>query len=268
MADEKHSWWLGQKVYLAVTAAMGCFLGVGFAVGAGAEELTSAYGDFAQEAKAHQPDYQPQTVNLDGWEATHKAWRSLFPTVVVMPCFLHLVLSIQKHCRRNRSLHQALSDELWHLYHSLTPAQFGQRLRRLLEWVEADATVPDIVVEKLQRLKANAFKYKQSFEHPQAYRTSNQVDRLNNYQDRLLYNMQYFHGYERSALQGIRAMAMLWNFHPYGRKIQTQAPNTQSPFEDLNGFRYQDHWLKNLLIASSLNGRHTGKPVLHKSMEN
>ncbi len=37
-----------------------------------------------------------------------------------------------------------------------------------------------------------------------------------------------------------------------------------SPFEDLNGFRYHDNWLRNFLIASSLNGRGTSKPIKHK----
>lgn len=247
---------------------MGCFLGVGFSSGASAEDFVQAYGEFAQEAQAHQGEYQPQTVNLDGWDGTQKAWRALFPRVVVIPCFLHMVLGIEKHCRRNHPLQQALSEALWHLYESLNPAQFGQRLRRLLEWTSADSTVPESIVEKLQRLKVNASEYKQTFEYPQAYRTSNQVDRLMNYQQRLLYGMQYFHGYATSALQGLRAMAMLWNFHPYGRKLQVEVSQTRSPFSDLNGFCYHDHWLRNLLIASSLNGRNTGKPVLHKPMEN
>jgi len=53
-------------------------------------------------------------------------------------------------------------------------------------------------------------------------------------------------------------MAILWNFHPYTRKVQdtrkVQAlePHSKSPFADLNGFRYHDNWLRNLLIASSL----------------
>lgn len=59
-------------------------------------------------------------------------------------------------------------------------------------------------------------------------------------------------------------MAMLWNFHPYTRKIQALGPYSRSPFDDLNGFRYHDNWLRNLLIASSLNGRGTGKPLKHK----
>ncbi|MBF2077210.1 MAG: hypothetical protein IGR76_01480 [Synechococcales cyanobacterium T60_A2020_003] len=76
--------------------------------------------------------------------------------------------------------------------------------------------------------------------------------------------MQYFHGTLEAARQGLRAMALLWNFHPYGRKIQALELHSMSPFENLNGFRYHDHWLRNFLIASSLNGRGTAKPNKHK----
>jgi hypothetical protein len=48
-------------------------------------------------------------------------------------------------------------------------------------------------------------------------------------------------------------MAMLCNFHPYGRKVLTKPPYALSSFEALNGFRYHDNWLRNLLIAASLN---------------
>jgi hypothetical protein len=182
VADEKYSWWLGERVYIAVTAAMGCFLGVGLSIGASGKDLAQADGEFAQEASAHQPDYRPQTLILDSWEGTQTAWRQLFPAVVFIPCFLHVVLGIEKYCRSNQSLHQALIQGLWHLYHSQTPAQFGQRLRRLWEWVKADPTVPAAVLGKLERFKTNAAAFKLTFEYPQAYRTSNPVDRLMNYQ--------------------------------------------------------------------------------------
>jgi hypothetical protein len=84
------------------------------------------------------------------------------------------------------------------------------------------------------------------------------------YQERILYAMQYFHGTIEAAEQSLRAMALLWNFHPYGRKVQAIEGHAQSPFEQLNRFRYHDHWLRNFLIASSLNGRNTAKPVKHK----
>jgi hypothetical protein len=36
------------------------------------------------------------------------------------------------------------------------------------------------------------------------------------------------------------------------------------PFQDLNSFRYRENWLRNLMIAASLNGRGTAKPNEHK----
>jgi hypothetical protein len=43
-----------------------------------------------------------------------------------------------------------------------------------------------------------------------------------------------------------------------------KAPHAKSPFEALNGFCYYEHWLRNLLVAASLNGRNTEKFVAHK----
>ena len=81
LADEKHTWWQGEKVYVATTIADGCLLGGELSVTAGTEDLQAAYGVFAQEARELNPDYQPQTVNTDGWEATQKAWKNLFSGV-------------------------------------------------------------------------------------------------------------------------------------------------------------------------------------------
>jgi len=66
--------------------------------------------------------------------------------------------------------------------------------------------------------------------------------------------MQYFHGSEASARLYLRTMALIWNFHPYGSRIKASNPVRSSPFKDLNGFEYHDNWLRNLLIAGSMNG--------------
>lgn len=244
---------------------MGCFLGVGLARTADADALEVAYGEFQQEALQHNPDYQPESVNTDGWEGTQNAWQRLFPGIQLVLCFLHLVLGIQQACRRKHPLFQTLTDRLWHLYHSANLSQFAQRLRRLWEWADSpDTDLPDAARQKLRKLKDKAPQLKIAFALPDAARTSNGVDRLINYQDRLLYTMQYFHGTLVVAKQALRAMALLWNFHPYCRKTQALGTHSMSPFEDLNGFRYHDNWLRNLLIAASLNGRGTAKPLEHK----
>ncbi len=265
VADEKHSWWWGERVYISVTAAVGCFLGVGLAQSADAVALQQAYGEFQQEAQQLNSNYTPESVTTDGWDATQQAWQALFPKITIVLCFLHIVLGVQSVCRHTSEVFKVVTDKLWHLYHSLNRRQFAQRLRRLVEWTkQANNGLPDKAQQKLLSLPNKAAQLTVPFDLPQSYRTSNSVDRLMNYQDRILYAMQYFHGTLNAAKQGLRAMALLWNFHPYCRKVQTLQPHSMSPFEDLNGFRYHDNWLRNFLIASSLNGRGTGKPIKHK----
>ena len=250
---------------MAVTAALGVILGVSFCRRADTDSLRSGYGEFKAETAEAFPQYQPQSVNIDGWDATENAWTQLFPTIIIMRCFLHIVLGIQKRCRSQKTLFESLTQDLWHLFASLNPGQFGQRLRRLMEWTfHPDTAVPEAIQAKLLKLKALAPNLKQTFQHPNAKRTSNAVDRVMNYQDRVLYSMQYFHGTQTAAQKALRAMALLWNFHLYIPKVRAKAPHAQSPFEALNHFRYHDHWLRNLMIASSLNGRHTGQFVSHK----
>jgi hypothetical protein len=79
---------------------------------------------------------------------------------------------------------------------------------------------------------------------------------VDGWEKRLALNAKtYFHGSEHSTRMALRAMALLWNFHPCCQKIQGDCVFTCSPFRDLNDFAYHNHWLKNFLIASFLNGR-------------
>ena len=78
--------------------------------------------------------------------------------------------------------------------------------------------------QKILGLKAKAPAFKVAFDLPNAARTSNTVDRLMNDQDRLLAAMQYFHGSLASANQVVRAMALLWNLHPYCTKVRSRLP--------------------------------------------
>ena len=56
VADEKHSWLKGQRVYLATTAAKDCILGASVAPSAAQTDLEKAYGVFASEAQAVDTD--------------------------------------------------------------------------------------------------------------------------------------------------------------------------------------------------------------------
>ncbi len=267
LSDEKHTWWLGERVYVATTVGEGCILGAQLSLGAGSEALQEAYGVFAQEARELNPHYSPQTLNTDGWEATQNAWRGLFAGVNLILCFLHSVLAIGQRCRLQGELWQSLQDKLWNIYHAPHAAELIERLRHLQAWAIGQ-NLPESVMTKILNLSLKASHFTLAYQFPEAHRTSNMLDRLMNYQDRVLFAMQYFHGYQDSANLTLRAMAMLWNFHPYGRRSQSNATDTVSPFEELNGFYYHHNWLRNFLIASSINGRGGGKFRKHTISQN
>jgi len=80
------------------------------------------------------------------------------------------------------------------------------------------------------------------------------VDRLMNYQNRGLFAMQYFHGSTETARLSLRAMALTWNFHPYGTRAKYNNPNLIFPFCGVNKFYYHENWLQNLPVAGSMGG--------------
>ena len=254
LADEKHPWALGHEVSVATTVGGGCLLGATVTDAASADALEAAYGACAQEARALSPTSSPKTVCTDGWEGTQSAWRSLFPTVCIMLCFLHSVLKIAERCGRDRTTRTLGLDRVWAVYASCTRAQFSQRLRRLRAWATAglpEGALRQMVLKRCgkgpQFVRASRF--------PGAHRTSNALDRLMNHQDRRLSAMGSLHGTPDAARLAMRALALEWNVHPYGARTRRNDPTRCSPFHDLNGFEYHPNWLHNLLIASSMGGR-------------
>src|SRR6266567_2772217 len=220
----------------------------------GRDAMEAAYGEFAEEARELSPTSSPQTVCTDGWEGTQSAWRRLFPTVCIILCFLHSVLKIAERCGRDRAMRRLILGRVWAVYDACTRAQFSQRLRRLREW--ATVGLPEGTLRQMVlKLCGKGPQFARAYRFPGAHRTSNALDRLMNHQDRRLYAMRYLHGTPDAARLAVRAMALQWNFHPYGARSRRDDPTRRSPCHDLNGFEYHPNWLHNLLIASSMGGR-------------
>lgn len=95
LADEHHVRVKGQKAYIATTISQGCILGAEACRKADEENLQKGYAIFKQEALELKPDYQPATVNTDGWWATQKTWRTLFSSIFIIECFLHAFLQVR-----------------------------------------------------------------------------------------------------------------------------------------------------------------------------
>ena len=250
-ADEKHSQISGEKVYIATTVGEHCFLGSSVSPGAGEEELTQAYRQFQREAQQVRPEYQPSTVNTDGWKATMKAWTTLFPSICIIQCFLHGILSIKNVATKaTTKLYEQIANKAWQVYYQATTKQsFSQRLRRLREWGTTLAKSP--LKDKLMKLCEKKAWFLPAYDFAKCLRTSNMIDRLMRGLDKYLFARQYFHGTLVSAEYGVRAYCLLSNFRPYNPATVKETEGSHSPFERLNGFTYHENWLENLLIATS-----------------
>lgn len=254
-ADEKHTDWNGEKCYLATTVGENCILGVQPTQKADQPSLQEAYGTFQQEARELNPNYQPKTVNTDGWGATKNAWLTLFPAVTLILCFLHGYLKIRDCCQKKyQSYFEQIREQVWSIYHCEQKEEFVQHCDKLEKWIKQQTTLAGTAVyQAVLKLCTRKEEYAQSYLHPTCLRTSNMVDRQMQAMDRWLFNRQYFSGHMDSANYCIRAWALLHNYRPYcpRAKIGNQY---QSPAHQLNKMTYRENWLENLLVSTSCQG--------------
>jgi len=252
LADEHHQTRDGAKNYIATTVGAGCCLGAELAQTAGFEDLRAAYGVFKQEAQNVQKGYRPRTVSVDGWAATHQAWRALFALVVLLRCFLHGWLNIRSRGKLSAAF-AALSEKVWHAYHAEDRRGFGQRLRRLREWA-AGQGLSVWLQEQVDKLCGRAREYGKAYRYPGAHRTSNMLDRVMRLMSRYFESGQHLHGGEKAARCHVRAWALLQNYRPWSPASSRANGGWRSPAERFNGHRYHKNWLHNLLVSASLGG--------------
>ena len=175
IADEKHSRLAGEKCYVTTTVASNCIL----AGNAGEVALTKAYGVFSGEAQRLEPNYKPETVNTDGWPATQKAWQTIFSSILIICCFLHVFIKIRDRAKiKFRDMFLQVTTKLWDCYRATNKKSFSQRVRRLAEWCDTAQDVPAVISEPIKKLRKNNHLYAAAYDHPGCYRTSNMLDRL------------------------------------------------------------------------------------------
>jgi hypothetical protein len=252
LADEKHTWENGDKIYIATTVADDCILGASVSDNADAESLTEAYSHFKAEAQNLSCDYEPKTANTDGWTATQSALKSLFSSITVIRCFLHSFLSIRERCKRLKEHFQEIRKRVWEIYHSEYKAQFIERIDAFKVWAKGTIKT-QTGLDAILKLCNKAGEFVKAYDYPSAYRTSNMLDRIMDHQDRYLYSCKYFHGHCMSSEYSVRAWALLYNFHPYCPRSKISEQYI-SPAHKLNGFVYHDNWLQNMLVSSSMGG--------------
>lgn len=258
LADEHHQPQNGEKVYLATTVGKGCLLGVEVAQSAGIDDLSTAYGVFRDEARDVEPDYEPQTVNTDGWKGTRGAWKVLFPAIILLRCFLHAWLKIRDRGKNLKEVFFQLGDLVWNAYRAGTKSSFTQRIKQLRTW--AGQHLSGSVLTAVDDLCDKKQSWLEAYDHPTGHRTSNMLDRVMRPMHRYFFNGQHLHGKRtRTTTCHVRGMALLRNFAPWHPATTKTNGGWQSPAERLNQYRYHAHWLHNLIASASLGG-YRGSP--------
>jgi len=252
LADEHHQTRNGEKNYIATTVGDGCCLGAALAQTAGVDDLQRAYGVFKTEAQDRQKDYQPTTVNTDGWASTRQAWLNLFSRVVILRCFLHGWLAIRSRGKLSAGF-ETLSEKVWNAYHATDRRSFAQRIRRLWEWSQEHVSAA-WVLEQVKKLCGRAREYGEAYQHSGGHRTSNMLDRVMRGMNRYFDDGQHLHGGEKAVERHCRAWALLSNFRPWHPATARANNGWRSPAERVNKHRYHDNWLQNLLVAASFAG--------------
>jgi hypothetical protein len=252
LTDEHHQTRDGDKVYVATTIGSGCCLGAELSPGADEVNLTKAYGVFKEEALNVEPNYQPRTVNADGWAATRAAWLALFPLIVVLRCFLHGWLNIRKRGKHLKETFRALGEKVWNAFRAENRRSMAQRLRRLRDWARAKLKNP--VLEQVEKLCSRGNEYGAAYKHPGCHRTSNMLDRVMRAMNRYFDDGQHLHGSMAAANQHCRAWALLYNFTPWSNATAKTNEGWRCPAERLNRHRYHECWLQNLYVSASLAG--------------
>lgn len=142
LVDEHHDKLLGEKVYVCTTIANDCFLGAALSQNISFEALEKAYGVFKEESRFICQDYQPQTINMDGFSSTKQTMNALFPDAQTMLCFLHGYLKIENSAsKRHADYFKHIADKVWNCYKAQDKRSFAQQIRRIQEWTQAH--VPD-----------------------------------------------------------------------------------------------------------------------------
>lgn len=252
LADEKHVRFNGEKGYIATTVGEDCVLGASLSLAADEPALTEAYGYFQTEAQQVDPNYTPHTVNTDGWLPTQKAWQALFAAITLIQCFLHAFLKIRNRTKkRYKAIYAEIQQQVWDIYHAVDKSAFLRQIVDFQSWGKQHLS--GSALDAVEKLCAKADSFALTFDYPQAYRTSNMIDRHMIPLDRWLFAARYFHGNWKSAEYQIRSWALFHDFMPYCPRAKIR-DDSISPVHKLNGFVYHDNWLHNLLISTSCTG--------------
>jgi hypothetical protein len=96
LADEKHSHYLTEKVYLPTVVSGRVIWHLGYTEDASAAALTQSYQAFQCAAVHQEPTYRVRGMLTDGFDSTTKSLHTLFPGARLGNCLRHALIKLPK----------------------------------------------------------------------------------------------------------------------------------------------------------------------------
>jgi hypothetical protein len=222
-ADEKITFLNGKEIYACVTVGENCILGADISLTEDEDGLKKSYEVFKQETLNIAPQYQPKSVNTDGWAATRKAWKGLFKEIILILCFLHSYIKIRS-ISKKEPLKNELFNQVWEAYEADNKTDFMKKVTQIDDWAKKNIHSLTVLAQ-IEKMKNSAELFATSFDCD-GKRTSNMVDRAIRPMGKFLSNAQYFHGNLSSAQLTIRAFAIGYNFLPFCQRTIKSKKNS------------------------------------------
>jgi len=93
-----------------------------------------------------------------------------------------------KATKQTRAIFATLWEKLWNCYQASNKSSFSPQIRRLYEWAVKN-NIPPAMLDKIDKVTPNITYFHTIYQHSQAYRTSNLLDRLMVRMDHRLFSM-------------------------------------------------------------------------------
>lgn len=107
-----------------------------------------------------------------------------------------------------------LSKKVWEAFAAPHRKSFGQRMRRLWEWAQANVKGAWLL-EQVEKVCKRKQEYGLAYAHPGGHRTSNMLDRVMRGMSRYFDDCQHLHGSAAACERHCRAWALLFNYRPW-----------------------------------------------------
>lgn len=254
-ADEKHSKCKGQKGYIPLVSSGHTTWHIDYVESVDDETLHQSYQQFAQETRQIDPDYEPKTINHDGFQSTINALKRCFSGASFLLCWLHAFKSL---ARLLKILPEDVVFQITANLRQILKRSHSVGLRSVLSlrsslsqfyWRYVAVLVPANLFDPLKNwIDSRRATFSESMKYPVPLSYGYPIDHICNHLDRKLFMMKHFHHPDADRVSFLKGFALIHNFIPYQRFARNAR---KCPAEVDGAILPHPDWFVSLLILTA-----------------